>query len=124
MSREHEEGLVAFITPQFRARFRQLIGEPGGGLLCYQLDHFDHHLDARYAKEIEMHVKQHLFLEQVHELLVAAGAGPTCFAFTTELDYGSEHPLQDAVSSWSTAPDSSCRPAKLGLYVSEEGLMV
>jgi hypothetical protein len=124
MRQEHERGLAEFLKPVHRARFREsLARDRSRKKLQREFAHFEHRLDERYAEHQEMHTKHDEHVALVHERLVEAGAPDRCFVLVDDDRLACETPLNEAIADLMSVGSGfiSCVPARLGVYVGEDG---
>lgn len=120
---EHEEGLIRFIDPARKGRFKETLrkvaaGRPRGnvtGVARYSINHFDG-WDVRYASLADSPPAE------IERVLRAKGAQESCWVISENPDLdGVQLMLRDAVQQVSD-PDSweasviSCIPGRLAYY--------
>lgn len=121
---EHEVGLAAFLKPERRARFRDLLKrDRARKKLRAELGHFEDRLDERYAEQQEWHPTHAEDVAEVYERLVAAGAPEECFVLVEDDRLEGQLPLREALDELISTGSGliSCVPGVLGAYVSEDG---
>ena len=122
-SSEHEQGLALFISPEWRARFREsLENERLRKKVLFKLDHFSH-LDSRFREMVPRAQQRSEFLLP---LLRQYGAPRRCYVMSnvSALD-GCELSLADALTrvvddECGSGTFISCLPGKLAYFHDEE----
>lgn len=122
-ARTHERGLARFLTPEYRARFRESLASPKRRDKVLEKLHHFRHLDLRYATAVPSNRQRSRF---VASELRARGAPEMCYVVSNEPDLdGRELPLDEALAAildegLPMGTFVSCLPGRLAYFHDEE----